>query len=198
MWRSHDKTQVFVQKRIATCKRIAYRVMSTALVLREQPAGNWAVPGLRLERLSPFPAVLLRMLNQPPHAPPPLPSPAYSPLVTPQPTPHRPPEPPQPHSTPIDHRPRTKRLPSSRCIRIARTQPRRCQQSNAGDPDTTLGLSRNFGIREFPVTWERPARAAVWSFLLHMCAGKFRPCMSWITALKLASDLRVKPLPKPG
>ena len=43
MWRSHDKTLVFVQRRIATCKRIAYRVMSTALVLREQPTGNWAV-----------------------------------------------------------------------------------------------------------------------------------------------------------
>ena len=43
MWRSHEKTLVFVQRRIATCKRIAYRVMSTALVLREQPAGNWAV-----------------------------------------------------------------------------------------------------------------------------------------------------------
>jgi integrase len=43
MWRSHDKTLVFVQRRIATCKRFAYRVMSTALVLRERPAGNWAV-----------------------------------------------------------------------------------------------------------------------------------------------------------
>jgi hypothetical protein len=31
-----------------------------------------------------------------------------------------------------------------------------------------------------------------------MSAGKFRPCMSWIAALKLASNLRVKPLPKPG
>ena len=43
MWRSHDKTLVFVQRRIATCKRNAYMVMSTALVLREQSAGNWAV-----------------------------------------------------------------------------------------------------------------------------------------------------------
>lgn len=43
MWRSHDETLFFVERRIATTKRIAYRVMSTALVLRDHPAGNWAV-----------------------------------------------------------------------------------------------------------------------------------------------------------
>ena len=42
MWRSHDETLVFVYRRTVTSKRIAYRVMSTALIQREQSAGNWA------------------------------------------------------------------------------------------------------------------------------------------------------------
>jgi hypothetical protein len=43
MWRIHDETLVFVERRIATFKQIAYRVMTAALVLRDHPAGNWAV-----------------------------------------------------------------------------------------------------------------------------------------------------------
>jgi hypothetical protein len=35
------------------------------------------------------------------------------------------------------------------------------------------------------------------SFLLRM-RGKFRPCMPWIAALKLPSNLWVESLPKPG
>src|ERR1035441_2324412 len=39
------------------------------------------------------------------------------------------------------------RLPSSRCIRIARTQLRRCKPSYAGDPDTALRHFGQFGRR---------------------------------------------------
>jgi hypothetical protein len=100
-----------------------------------------SIPGLRPERPSPPPALPSSTLKQHAEARSLLPTPHFRPLCMPQPTILTPPEPAPPYSIPIDQRPRTERLPSSRCIRITRTQLRRCrQQSNPGDPDTALRL----------------------------------------------------------
>ena len=136
-----------------------------------------SIPGLRPERPSPPPALPSSTLKRHAEARSLLPTPHFRPLCMPQPTILTPPEPAPPYSIPIDQRPRTERLPSSRCIRIARTQLRRCrQQSNPGDPDTALRLSVPYRCTELaassPISLNHTcAHRSTRSALPSTCAG---------------------------
>jgi hypothetical protein len=83
------------------------------------PPASARIPSLRPERLSPPPASPFSTLSQHAEARSLLPTPHFRPLSARQPTIPTSSEPARAHSIPIDQWPRTERLPSSRCIRIA-------------------------------------------------------------------------------